>query len=979
MGLVGREFRVDSMTFSHADDERQENLKLTEGEVTCSWCGKKIKDKPELGDQVSHGICPACEKKHFGDLEKDDEVDEDSPLYGTDMTEAVMESSVDITQRGYDLSLRFGGVPTERPSGGSQQRYDYLDELLPQMQSAFKSRGRLKRFSMDTITFQPWERDWDALDKAAGMMARWLRKRGAEVIGVGVNKKVDRPGVLKRLFRSSSTSGGATEDTFSSDVSSNDTIPITRRKPMKKVDRMRVKRKFRVRATEEMSKGVRPMLFVVRPGEVTALDSKPVWSALRETGVINVRPFQMSGEEFFEISMDTSKSEWGTANVQALLAEVESISAGLRMKIEESASRRDRKAALAARMPSMLEQVAVATLSGIGGELPGRVLRAIKLKGVMPDVKQLAEALSKDEGVMNALLRMDEAQGDKWHDDPKYDQWKKDYPYSSAHYQMSNEDALATLAAYLPAAVQGDAHREALVKNILSAAGKLIGAGGRAHEKEALGVANDVLMDVVIKSPSTPSGVWLGKNEGPLHDVAMLAMHGKDYDTQYLNDDAVREDGVTDYQDDDDYDDEQQYFVGNKVVPDEINKGDRIDAGAYGVLWVVSVTGLSDLWTSEYPDDIESGRGRGLRNAYVEAWQPGGKGRWYDLEWERGSDEWTVTGVRRPGPMEDGVTDPGANLSAMGVPSGSPMGAATQGYGEESPADPAGPDVPQTGSAAWQPGGLFKLFVLDYSTNKGRWVYRQVVGHEGEELTYKSPEGRMLKLPHEKIDQAMGFGGAVSPEDLTSQPATAEPAEFDADSMQEPNTLEDVTPMTAPKTPGNLSRPNPDVEKLQKDSGFSTALARYLSSKNPQDWEEVRRSAERSTGKKGPELDAALGSFGSQVSEDVIVEMCETKCQCGSTNIVKGVCQSCKRECPRKLKKPGSFDEDVVVQDDRMAEAFAGLDVQRAMDRYEATKNEGYLVRASELISRKTASGVREARAFVSKVLESAASMRSGK
>lgn len=65
--------------------------------------------------------------------------------------------------------------------------------------------------------------------------------------------------------------------------------------------------------------------------------------------------------------------------------------------------------------------------------------------------------------------------------------------------------------------------------------------------------------------------------------------------------------------------------------------------------------------------------------------------------------------------------------------------------------------------------------------------------------------------------------------------------------------------------------------------------------------------------------------------------------------------------------------------DESMAEAFEASDVQRAMDRYEASKNEGYLVRASELISRKTASGVREARAFVSKVLESAASMRSGK
>jgi len=168
MGLAGREFQVDSMVFSYADDERQENLKLTEGEVICSWCGKEIKDKPELGDQVSHSICPECEKKHFGDLEKDDEVDEDSPLYGTDMTEAVMESRVDITQRGYDLSLRFAGVPTERPSGGSQQRYDYLDGLLPQMQSAFKSRGRLKRFSMDTITFQPWEKDWDALGARLG-------------------------------------------------------------------------------------------------------------------------------------------------------------------------------------------------------------------------------------------------------------------------------------------------------------------------------------------------------------------------------------------------------------------------------------------------------------------------------------------------------------------------------------------------------------------------------------------------------------------------------------------------------------------------------------------------------------------------------------------------------------------------------------------------------------------------------------------
>jgi len=70
-----------------------------------------------------------------------------------------------------------------------------------------------------------------------------------------------------------------------------------------------------------------------------------------------------------------------------------------------------------------------------------------------------------------------------------------------------------------------------------------------------------------------------------------------------------------------------------------VSKGDRIDAGPYGKLWVVATGVIGDLWTSELKEDITTGRGRSLRRAHVKAIQNAGEGKWYDVEWDRDEQE----------------------------------------------------------------------------------------------------------------------------------------------------------------------------------------------------------------------------------------------------------------------------------------------------------------------------------------------------
>lgn len=64
--------------------------------------------------------------------------------------------------------------------------------------------------------------------------------------------------------------------------------------------------------------------------------------------------------------------------------------------------------------------------------------------------------------------------------------------------------------------------------------------------------------------------------------------------------------------------------LGAEVI--ELNKGDKIDT-SYGELWVTGF-GSGSIWTSEYVEDLETGRGRSLRWSYVDAIQKGGQGPW---------------------------------------------------------------------------------------------------------------------------------------------------------------------------------------------------------------------------------------------------------------------------------------------------------------------------------------------------------------
>lgn len=64
--------------------------------------------------------------------------------------------------------------------------------------------------------------------------------------------------------------------------------------------------------------------------------------------------------------------------------------------------------------------------------------------------------------------------------------------------------------------------------------------------------------------------------------------------------------------------------LGAEVI--ELDKGDKIDT-SYGELWVTGF-GSGSIWTSEYVEDLETGRGRSLRWSYVDAIQKGGQGPW---------------------------------------------------------------------------------------------------------------------------------------------------------------------------------------------------------------------------------------------------------------------------------------------------------------------------------------------------------------
>jgi hypothetical protein len=83
---------------------------------------------------------------------------------------------------------------------------------------------------------------------------------------------------------------------------------------------------------------------------------------------------------------------------------------------------------------------------------------------------------------------------------------------------------------------------------------------------------------------------------------------------------------------------EAQYGPGDDI---DVEVGDRVRS-SYGKHWVTGTGVVGGLWTSEYRDDVESGRGRGLRPSYVTGIQKGGRGPWYDVHFDRDTDSFTV-------------------------------------------------------------------------------------------------------------------------------------------------------------------------------------------------------------------------------------------------------------------------------------------------------------------------------------------------
>lgn len=78
--------------------------------------------------------------------------------------------------------------------------------------------------------------------------------------------------------------------------------------------------------------------------------------------------------------------------------------------------------------------------------------------------------------------------------------------------------------------------------------------------------------------------------------------------------------------------------------PIDVEVGDRVDAGAYGKLWITSTGVVGDLWTSEDQRDIDTQRGRGLRYGFVSAVQKQGRGSWIKVKFDRDNEAYEVVG-----------------------------------------------------------------------------------------------------------------------------------------------------------------------------------------------------------------------------------------------------------------------------------------------------------------------------------------------
>lgn len=84
-------------------------------------------------------------------------------------------------------------------------------------------------------------------------------------------------------------------------------------------------------------------------------------------------------------------------------------------------------------------------------------------------------------------------------------------------------------------------------------------------------------------------------------------------------------------------DNDSDYGEGDII---SVEVGDKIKC-SYGSFWVTGTAQGDRLWTSEYEEDIESGKGRGVRYSYVTAIQKEGRGPWYPVRLND-FDEFTV-------------------------------------------------------------------------------------------------------------------------------------------------------------------------------------------------------------------------------------------------------------------------------------------------------------------------------------------------
>ena len=377
-------------------------------------------------------------------------------------------------------------------------------------------------------------------------------------------------------------------------------------------------------------------------------------------------------------------------------------------------------------------------------------------------------------------------------------------------------------------------------------------------------------------------------------------------------------------------------------------------------------------------------------------------------------------------------TDPAAGVggSGAGMPTANTAGATIQSYSEQ---EPEGISV---SSRNWPAQGMFKIHVLVGETPQ--WVYRQVVGHEGEGeqgmIVYRTPEGRVMRMPHEQIDAAAGFGAVVTPDELTGTepgeqplPTFQQSPEPPAEPVPEPVPTESVdeglgmgaaigagvaAARAAAAAKKKRDEKNEEVEeqtdpnqdRLTRDASFSKAFAKYQQSKDDRDWEDVRAQAERVTGLKGPELDAALapmsaekeerkpmygGAYEEFVAPDtgkVIEYRSDAAKSALELTKFSGQCRKCKKKLDAndmasgKCKKCFTPVEPELVgarnEDTRQAEAVQMFsrddEFHEMMDKFEVTRNEGYLIRAAERASRVAGIPLNEARILIDEILEAA-------